>query len=119
MLYDIQFFVLKILHAMQSTCVMTYAFPCVCNMSASLFSALTRVETRASKMIGVARPNELLDFCIHQCERLFQKVVTDLHHPLCELFEEPPVRARSDGRLLKAPVAKTERHFNIFIRFAR
>ena len=98
--------------------VLLYCFPVFCNAPAYLFAVIERVERRVFRLLG-GDTNEFLsirDFSKRTCERLFENVEKDVHHPLRPLFMFRAPTHRNPS-LLKLSSARTVRFKNSFIRF--
>jgi hypothetical protein len=101
--------------------VMVFAYPAVCNMSASLFSELAAVERKVARIIGEPPPVDLKSFCEKLCLNFASRIKSEPLHPLRQLFELKPVHSsltlRRANCVLRAPRCKTSRRQNSFLRF--
>ncbi|MEL7309703.1 MAG: reverse transcriptase domain-containing protein, partial [Pseudomonadota bacterium] len=82
--------------------VISYAFPCFCNMPSYLFSKLKRVEKRALRIMGCNSqfPPCFMTFCDELCTKLFTSVVQCEDHPLREMFSPAGSRLTRGGRMI-------------------
>jgi hypothetical protein len=100
--------------------LLLYGFPCFCNAPKKLWNLLEKVERRVKRIISYGDTGLLFTSLSvsgeMQCQRLFERVLCDIHHPLRCLFElrEP---TRRSALTLKKPRCRTARLKNSFIKF--
>ena len=97
---------------------LTYAFPCVCNMSEYLYNNMVKVESRFNKIIN-SKQNMCFDkFCTKVCLNLKKSIMEYEDHPLRQLFL--PINKnnnlRSQSQLI-VPSGKTTLYINSFIKY--
>jgi hypothetical protein len=66
--------------------ILTYCFPCMCNMSAYLKNKLRKVEKRASIIMNVKPSMDISLFCDRMCERFHSDIVEYSFHPMRRLL---------------------------------
>jgi hypothetical protein len=88
--------------------VLTYAFPCMCNMNDKNLKSLIMIERRAEKIIGSKNTIDIATFCKQICEGLAVQIASNKSHPLRALFETKN-RSRTSTSTLRRPFARTER----------
>ena len=101
--------------------VLSYGCAAQCNMSASTFTALTKLECRAAKIIGRKPRVHLREVCVSLCENLYKEVERYSRHPLRVLFRERSARSQRSLRsrnTLCAPTARTNRLRDSFINYS-
>jgi len=98
--------------------LLLYSCPVLCNMPLYLTKKLVRLEKRASRIIGDAPRNPLLETGEALCKRLFSQTITDPDHPLrqCFLPRNPTIR---NSCPLRPPSTRTVRLKNSFIKFCQ
>ena len=101
--------------------ILLYGFVCFCNAPEVVLSKLKRVENRVLRMIGPTDKNGLkglIPFAEDLCVSLFEKIKSDLSHPLRVLFESRAPTPRNQNPLRK-PRSRTNRFGKSFIKFCR
>lgn len=98
--------------------ILLYSFPCFCNLPQYLFNKIIRLERRATSYFSDYKFCSVQEATSRICERLFKDILNSCDHPLRVLFEARVPTPRNDC-VLRAPLAKTTRFYNSFIRYGR
>ena len=99
--------------------VLTYACACFCNIPEYLVRELIRVERRVFRIIGIECPRvSLISAMDDACEKLFSSISVSDDHPLRDLFTKINSCTRRSSQLC-APMARTQRFKQSFIRFCK
>ena len=103
--------------------VLTFAFPCYCNLTAAQFKLMENLERRISKIIGSSPSITLKEFCDKLCSGHAKKIIFNSSHSFRELLIE---RSGSGARRIRQstrcvslapPLAHTTRFKESFIRY--
>ena len=101
--------------------LLIYSFPCFCNAPDYLLRKLLKLERRVFRIIGVSLPNDssLLNAASVSCQKLFSAVLSNISHPLRDIFDPGHSRLTrlSSSCPLRPPFAKTKRFANSFTKF--
>ncbi len=98
--------------------LLLYSFSSFCNLPEYLFYRLVQVEKRAAKFFPAHEHQALPLTAELMCNKLFNKILNSLDHPLRVMFQPRAPTPRNQMTLM-APFTKTSRFYKSFIRFGR
>ena len=101
--------------------VVLYAYPSFCNIPDYLKSKLVKLEKRVLRIIIHDKEHSfpsVIEIGESLCEKLFQKVSSDVSHPLRRCFAPRSARTRT-SKVLQPIRSKTSRFSSSFMRFGR
>ena len=99
--------------------LLSYSFPCFCNLPDCLLTKLLRIERRVLRIVGNVDPSENLSSFLHRsCLKLFSAITHHSDHPLRVMFDSSHSRSVRNTSAFRPPFAKTKRFSNSFIKYA-